>query len=79
MSFNNFLKKAKETAASATNSAKNAASSAKTKYEEKKKAMDAQKAEKERINAEKQAEADSTTKQMLDEMNANSGNLFGID
>lgn len=79
MTFNDFLKKAKETATNAANSAKNAANSAKTKYDEKKKVMDAQKAERERINAEKQAEADSTTKQMLDEMNANSGNLFGID
>ena len=35
---------------------------------EKKKEMDAQKAEKERINAEKQAEADSAAKQMLDEI-----------
>ncbi|MGN0501158.1 MAG: SHOCT domain-containing protein [Ruminococcus sp.] len=79
MAFNDFLKKAKETATNAANSAKNAANSAKTKYDEKKKEMDTQKAEKERINAEKQAEADSAAKQMLDEMNANSGNLFGID
>lgn len=79
MAFNDFLKKAKETATNAANSAKNAANSAKTKYDEKKKEMDAQKAEKERINAEKQAEADSTTRQMLDEMNKNKGNLFGID
>lgn len=79
MAFSDFLKKAKETAESAANSAKNAASSAKTKYDEKKKEMDARKAERERVNAEKQAGADSAAKQMLDEMNANSGNLFGID
>lgn len=79
MAFNDFLKKAKETAASAANSAKNAANTAKTKYDEKKKEANAQKAERERIRAEKQAEADSTTKQLIDEINSNGGGLFNID
>lgn len=79
MAFNDFLKKAKETAANAAASAKTAADSAKAKYDEKKQEANAQKAERERIKTEKQAEADSATKQMLDEMNANSGNLFNID
>ena len=39
MAFNDFLKKAKETATNAANSAKNAANSAKTKYDEKKKEL----------------------------------------
>lgn len=79
MAFNDFLKKAKETASSAANSAKNAANSAKAKYDEKRKEAEVQKAERERLKAEKQAEADSLKNQMLDEMNANRGNLFAID
>lgn len=79
MAFNDFLKKAKETASSAASSAKNAASSAKTKYDEKKKEMDAQKAERERIRAEKQAEAESATKAMIGEMEENSGSFFSFD
>lgn len=72
MAFNDFLKKAKETAA-------NAAETAKTKFNEQREKSAAEKAERERIRAEKQAEADSTTRQMLDAMNADSGNLFSMD
>lgn len=79
MAFNDFLKKAKESAANAANSAKNAAGSAKAMYEEKKKEMDAQKAERERVKAEKQGEADSATKQMLDDMNVDGESIFGVD
>ncbi len=72
MAFNDFLKKAKETAT-------NAVDSAKTKFNEQREKAAADKAERERIRAEKQAEADSTTQQMLDAMNADSGNLFSMD
>lgn len=72
MAFNDFLKKAKETAT-------NAAETAKTKFNEQREKSAAEKAERERIRAEKQAEADSTTQQMLDTMNADSGNLFSMD
>lgn len=79
MAFNDFLKKAKETAASAANSAKNAANTAKTKYDEKKKEASAQKAEKERVRAEKQAEADSAADKLAEEIRSSAGGLFGID
>ena len=72
MAFNDFLKKAKETAV-------NAADTAKTKINEQKEKAAAEKAERERIRAEKQAEADNTTQQMLDAINAESGNLFSMD
>ena len=39
----------------------------------------AEKAERERIRAEKQAEADAVTKQMLEDIEANSGNMFAMD
>jgi len=74
-----FMDKFKEKASSAANSAKNAASSAKTKYEEKKQTMAAEKAERERVRAEKQAEADSATQEMLGKMNEVNGTLFEID
>lgn len=79
MAFNDFLKKAKETAANAAATAKSAADTAKTKFDEKKKEADAQKAERERIKAEKQAEADKTTQQILEDINQNSGDLFDVD
>lgn len=79
MAFNDFLKKAKETAASAANSAKNAANTAKSKYDEKKKEANAQKAERERIRAEKQAQADSFTTHIIEEITSKSGGLFDID
>lgn len=79
MAFNDFLKKAKDTASSAMNSAKEAANTAKNKYDEKKKQMDEEKAEKERIRAEKQAEADLFTNKLIDEINQNSGNVFDIE
>ena len=79
MAFNDFLKKAKETASNAANSAKGAADKAKAKYDEKRQAMNEEKAERERVRAEAQAKADSQTQEMLGEMNSNCGNLFGID
>ena len=82
MAFNDFLKKAKETAANAAaaaTNATNAANAAKAKMDEKKQQMDAQKAERERIRAEKQAEADQETRQMLESMLAENGDLFQID
>lgn len=79
MAFNDFLKKAKETAANAAASAANAANAAKAKMDEKKQQMDAQKAERERIRAEKQAQADQETQQMLEAMSAENGDLFQID
>lgn len=79
MAFNDFLKKAKETASSAANSAKNAANSAKSKYDEKRKEANAQKAERERIKAEKQAEADVAAKKMVEDIRASQGTLFDVD
>lgn len=72
MAFNDFLKKAKETAA-------NAADAAKTKFNEQKEKAAAEKAERERIRAEKQAEADAVTKEMLESIEANCGNMFTMD
>lgn len=79
MAFNDFLKKAKETAANAAASAANAANAAKAKMDEKKQQMDAQKAERERIRAEKQAQADQETQQMLEAMSAENGDLLQVD
>ncbi len=79
MAFNDFLKKAKETAANAAASAKSAADSAKTKLNEQKEKAAAEKAERERVRAEKQAEADNVTSEMLNEINNNCGDLFAID
>ena len=79
MAFNDFLKKAKEAAANAAASATNAANAAKAKMDEKKQQMDAQKAERERIHAEKQAQADQETQQMLEAMSAESGDLLQVD
>ncbi len=79
MAFNDFLKKAKETASSAANSAKNAANSAKSKYDEKRKEANAQKAERERIKAEKQAEADAAAKKMVEDIRVSQGTLFDVD
>ena len=72
MAFNDFLKKAKETAT-------NAADVAKTKFNEQKEKVAAEKAERERIRAEKQAEADNAAQQMFDAMNSETGNLFSMD
>ena len=71
MAFNDFLKKAKETAT-------NAADVAKTKFNEQKEKVAAEKAERERIRAEKQAEADNAAQQMFDAMNSETGNLFSM-
>lgn len=79
MAFNDFLKKAKETAQSAANVAKDAANTAKAKYDEQKQKADEQKAERERIRAEKQAEADAHTSDILSKLNSSSGGLFNID
>lgn len=79
MAFNDFLKKAKETAQSVSNVAKDAANTAKSKYDEQKQKADEQKAERERIRAEKQAEADAYTNDILSQLNSSSGSLFDID
>lgn len=72
MGFNDFLKKAKDTAASAANTAK-------AKYDEKKQEMDAQKAERERIAREMQAKADEQTSAIISRLTANAGDSFAID
>ncbi len=79
MAFNDLLKKAKDTAASAAESAKKAADTAKTKYDEKKQEFEANKAEQERIKAEKQAEADSEAQRIINEILTASGEMFSID
>ena len=79
MAFNDFLKKAKETAANAAASAKSAADSAKAKLNEQKEKAAVEKAERERVRAEKQAEADNATSEILNEINGNCGDLFAID
>ncbi|MDO4608972.1 MAG: SHOCT domain-containing protein [Clostridia bacterium] len=79
MALNDFLKKAKETAASAAESAKKAADDAKAKYDAQKQEAAAKKAEQERIRAEKQAEADGKTQKIIDEINSASGNVFDFD
>ena len=55
MAFNDFLKKAKETAQSAVNTAKDVASNTKSKIDEKRQQSAQIAAEKERIYAEKSA------------------------
>ncbi len=72
MAFNDFLKKAKEAAV-------NAADSAKTKFNEQKEKLAEEKAERERVRAEMQAQADSATQQMLDAINSENGGLFSMD
>jgi hypothetical protein len=72
MALNDFLKKAKDAASSA-------AATAKAKIEEQKEKMAAEKEERERIRAEKQAATDSTTAQMLEDINAQNGGLFDVD
>lgn len=72
MAFNDFLKKAKE-------SAQSAAGTAKAKFDEQKQKSAEQKAERERIRAEKQAQADAKTQEMLEALQASSGDLFCID
>lgn len=79
MAFNDFLKKAKESAQSATQSMRGAAETAKTKFDEQKKKSEEQKAERERIRAEKQAQADEKTREILENLNAASGDLFAIE
>ena len=73
MAFNDFLKKAKETAANAASSAKNAAEAAKTKYSEKKQQLDSDKAEKERLRAENQAKADAKANEIAQSIAAAGG------
>lgn len=72
MGFNDLLKKAKDTAS-------NAANTAKAKYDEKKQAMDAQKAERERIAEEMCGKANEQTNELLNALNANTGDMFAID
>ncbi len=72
MAFNDFLKKAKETVA-------NAADVAKTTFNEQREKAAAEKAEKERIRAEKQAEADAAAKEMMDALGSGGGDLFSMD
>ncbi len=72
MAFNDFLKKAKETVT-------NAADVAKTTFHEQREKAEAEKAEKERIRAEKQAEADAVAKEMMDSMQATTNTLFSMD
>lgn len=79
MAFNDFLKKAKETAANAAAGAKNAANTAKEKYNEKKQQADIDKAERERVRAEKQAAADRKAQQITDEIIGIGGGLFAFD
>ncbi|MBQ6819181.1 MAG: SHOCT domain-containing protein [Clostridia bacterium] len=78
MAFNDFLKKAKDAAASAADSAKTAAGNAKAVLDEKKQAADAKKAEQERIAAEQQAAADARAAALLEQM-AGQGGLLDID
>jgi len=79
MAFNDFLKKAKEAAETAANTAKSAAEAAKAKYDEKMQQMEAEKAERERIKAENQAKTDAETQNIINAINANSGNAFAMD
>lgn len=79
MAFNDFLKKAKETAANAASSAKNAAEAAKTKYNEKKQQMDSDKAEKERLRAENQAKADAKASEIAQSIAAAGGGAFAFE
>lgn len=79
MAFNNFLKKAKETAANAASSAKNAAEAAKTKYSEKKQQLDSDKAEKERLRAENQAKADAKANEIAQSIAAAGGGAFAFE
>lgn len=72
MGFNDLLKKAKDTAS-------NAANTAKAKYDEKKQAMDAQKAERGRIAEEMCGKANEQTNELLNALNANTGDMFAID
>lgn len=72
MGFNDLLKKAKDTAS-------NAANTAKAKYDEKKQAMDAQKAERERIAEEMRGKANEQTNELLNALNANTGDMFAIE
>lgn len=79
MAFNDFLKKAKETAANAASSAKNAAEAAKTKYSEKKQQLDSDKAEKERLRAENQAKADAKANEIAQSIAAAGGGAFAFE
>ncbi len=79
MAFNDFLKKAKETAANAAEAAKNAAENAKAKYDEKRQEAAAQKEERERLRAEKQAAADAAAAELLEAMKAADGTALEID
>ncbi|MGN0679700.1 MAG: SHOCT domain-containing protein [Oscillospiraceae bacterium] len=72
MAFNDFIKKAMDTVSSA-------ADSAKTMYAEKKQAMDEQKAEKERVKAEMQAQTETMTNELLEALSAGKGNAIKID
>ncbi len=72
MAFNDFLKKAKETAAGA-------AEAAKAKFDEKRQEMSVQKEEKQRLRAEKQAAADAAAAALVEEMKAVDGTALEID
>lgn len=72
MGFNDFLKKAKETAESAANSAK-------AKYDEKKQEHDAQKAERERVAMEMKEKTDEQTSIIVNALIANAGDTFSMD
>ena len=72
MAFNDFLKKAKE-------SASTVAQSAKTAMNEQKEKMAANKAERELVKAQKQGEIDNIVAGLTEQINAASGNLFDMD
>ena len=79
MGFNDFLKKAKETASSVADSAKAAGESAKKKLDEGKEQRAAQKAEQEKVRAEQQAAANEGTQKLLETIIGDDSELFGID
>lgn len=79
MGFNDFLKKAKETANSVADSAKSAGANAKKKLDEGKEQRAAQKAEQERIKEQQQAEANEGAKALLDNVIGDDSELFGVD
>lgn len=72
MALNDFLKKAKETVAGV-------ADAAKAGMNEQREKMAAEKAEKERIRAEKQAQADGVAKELSDALAAGAGNCLSMD
>ncbi len=79
MAFNDFLKKAKETASNAMTSAMNAADSAKEMINEQKAKIEAERAERERVRAELQAQADSEAEIFEAQFSQTEGTLFAFD